>query len=208
MVLVLIGMLLYALLHTFMAGRGKTYFRDRFGERAYHGLYRLIYNGVAVLTILPVIYLVVDQPGPTVWTFPLRLEPLLLITQLIGLVGLGAALLQIDLMRFAGLSQFRAYISGDPLPLPAEKLQTGGLYRLVRHPLYLFSLLIVWPVTTMTSAYLGFALGVTVYFLVGSYWEEKRMLAYFGKKYATYREQVPWMLPFFHVRRSQSTDKT
>lgn len=202
MIPVLIAMLIYGIVHSLIASRGvKDAFRQSFGERAYHGLYRLFYNGVALVTIVPVALLVVFRPGDTVWQVDLRWELPLLAIQALGLVGFVFALLQIDLGRFGGLRQLRAYLSDEPLPLPPEPLQTGGVYGWVRHPLYLFSMMIIWPVTTMTGAYLGFCIGATLYFLAGSYFEERRMLREFGQAYEAYRQRVPWLLPLPWLRR-------
>jgi methanethiol S-methyltransferase len=201
MIPVLIGMLIYGIVHSLLAALNvKDAFRRRFGERAYHGLYRLLYNLFALVTIVPIALLVVFRPGETVWQVDLRWELPLLAIQALGLVGFVLALLKIDLGRFGGLRQLRAYLNGEPLPLPPEGLQTSGVYAWVRHPLYLFSMMVIWPVTTMTGAYLGFCIGTTLYFLVGSYFEEKRMLSEFGQTYRDYRARVPWLLPLPRLR--------
>ncbi|MFW5691377.1 MAG: methyltransferase family protein [Chloroflexota bacterium] len=195
-IIVLGAMLIYGLVHSILASKeAKRAFRSRFGDRAYEGLYRLSFNVFAVVSFVPIAWLVVFQEGGTIWEIPLAWEPVLLLIQGIGLLGLGVSLLQIDVMRFAGISQAWAYLTGRELPLPLEKLQKGGLYGWVRHPLYLFSLIVLWPVTSMTDSYFGFALGATIYFLIGSYYEEKRMLSTYGDSYREYRQRVPWLIP-------------
>jgi protein-S-isoprenylcysteine O-methyltransferase Ste14 len=85
--------------------------------------------------------------------------------------------------------------------LPTEPLQTGGVYQLVRHPLYLFSLMVIWPLPAMTEAMLGFNIAATIYFTFGSLLEERRLVAIFGQDYITYQQRVPWLIPFIHLRR-------
>jgi protein-S-isoprenylcysteine O-methyltransferase Ste14 len=197
MLLVLISMLIYGLIHSLLASREvKDAFQGRLGERVYHGFYRLIYTIIAVVTFLPIAGLVILREGDVVWSIPLEWEPVLFVVQMIGIVGFLVSVFQIDGMRFLGLRQAWAYFNGEPLPLPAEPLSTKGVYAIVRHPLYLFSLLVIWPVQTMTEAYLGFAIGATLYFIVGSYYEERRMVEVFGDQYQAYRERVPWLIPF------------
>ncbi len=191
---VLAALLFFGVVHTFMAGRFKPFFRQRFGERDYHGLYRIIYNVVSVVTLIPVA-LTMGGDSRVVWQFGPSAAPILMVIQGMGLVGLAISLLQIDLLRFAGLRQLLAYLNDEPLPLPDETLQTGGIFRLVRHPLYLFSLLTTWPVQTMTVSYLAFCFGVTAYFMLGSILEERRLEAAFGDAYRRYRQEVPWLLP-------------
>jgi protein-S-isoprenylcysteine O-methyltransferase Ste14 len=206
MIAVLIAMLIFGLIHSILAGREiKTAFQRRFGDRACHGLYRIVYNGVTVMTLIPIAYLIVFAETRQVWQFDLRWELPLMIVQGIGLVGLVVSLLQIDLGRFLGTAQLRAYLSGAPLPLPPEPLQTSGLYAIVRHPLYLFSLLTIWPVTTMTDTYLGFCIGATLYFVIGSWYEERRLIGAFGDDYRAYQRRIPWLIPF--RPSSQKRDK-
>lgn len=195
-------MTIWAVLHSVVAGQTvKGWFRFRFGERAYHGLYRIIYNSFATLSIAPILLWVYLRSNSVIWRLPLGLEPLLLVVQGIGLVGLVVSLLQIDLGRFAGISQLRAYAAGAALPLPEEPLQTGGLYGVIRHPLYLFSLLVLWPVSSMTDTLLAFNIAATLYFVFGSLLEEQRLAAAFGPSYEDYRRRVPWLIPFLRIRR-------
>lgn len=196
MIAVLLTMLAYGAVHSLLAWRRvKSALKDRTGERAYHGLYRITYNIIATLTLAPIFALIIFRPGEIVWRIPQGWLPLLLIIQAVGLIGLFVSLLQIDLGQFSGLSQLLAYLNGDPLPLPREPLQTDGVYRLVRHPLYLFSLMVIWPIPTMTEAYLGFCIGSTIYFVAGSYMEERRLLKAFGARYIDYQKRVPWLFP-------------
>lgn len=187
----------FGVIHSLLAGQDiKQWVCRRVGARAYEGFYRLAYNALATVMVLPIVALVFLRPGGIVWQVQ---NPVLWMAlnglRLAGVVGLGASLLQIDLGRFLGISQAVAYFRGEALPLPAEPLQTHGLYRLVRHPLYLFSLLALWPATTMTEAMFAFTIGSTVYFVIGSLYEERRLLAVYGEAYRRYRDDVPWLLP-------------
>lgn len=201
MLFILLAFLVFGVVHSALAGNAaRAAFQRQFGERAYHGLYRLAYNTIAVATAAPLALLLVVVPGRELWRSQGLLLAAALGVQLVGACGFLIALLQVDLGRFAGLSQFRAYMMGAALPLPPEPLQQSGLYGLVRHPLYLFSLLVIWPMPVMTDILLMFNVAATVYLLVGSRLEERRLLATFGQEYVDYRRRVPWLLPF---RRSR-----
>lgn len=199
LIIILLGMLIFAGLHTLTASRTfKTMIRERLGDRVYHGFYRLAYNIVTLIILAP-IAVTVWFGGTVIWRLPadaVGFETLFLVIQAIGLLGTAVALLQIDLGRFIGITQVWAYVTGKELPLPSEKLQRSGLYRFVRHPLYLFSLLTMWPVTAMTDTLLLFNIAATAYFIIGSRWEETRMVQAYGADYINYQEQVPWLIPF------------
>ncbi len=197
LLLTLVLMVIYGLLHSLLAGHSmKRFVRILMGERAYLGLYRLLFNAIATITFLPVLWAIAAFPGDMIWEIGEPWNLLLRGLQLLGIIGLLAAFSDIDGSRFLGLRQAAAWWNGDPLPLPPEKLQLWGTYRIVRHPLYLFSLMLIWPTPAMTSAWFGFCFGSTIYMVVGSLLEEQRMMSQFGAAYEDYRKRVPWLLPF------------
>lgn len=209
MIPVLAGMVVYGIIHSWLASQTiKALIRNWVGDRIYHGFYRIGFNLFALMSILPIVLLVMLRPGGVVWSLNLNWRFPLLVIQMVGIAGFAASSLQIDLLRFLGISQLFAYLRGDPLPLPDERLKTGGVYALVRHPLYLFSILLIWPVTTMTEAYLGFCIGTTLYFIVGSVYEERRMMSAFGEVYVQYRARVPWMLPLPRIGNKSNPNIT
>lgn len=195
--LALAAILVYGAFHSLLAAFGiKAWFVTVFGRRAYEGVYRLFFNAVATISFLPVLIVAGANPGETIWRVDTPLSFVLLGIQAAGLIGLTISLLQIDTMRFLGLSQYAAWQNGKPLPLPEEPLQTGGVYALVRHPLYFFSLLLLWPSPIMTTGMLGLYVGVTLYFAVGSLLEEQKLQGAFGQAYLDYQTQVAWMIPY------------
>jgi len=195
--LMILAMGVFGILHSILARLSvKTWLRARVGERAFEGFYRLGYNALSVITFLPVVAVLFLVPGPTVWQVSGIGAWVLRLLQLVGLVGLTVSILQIDGWRFLGVSQLVAYFEGKPLPLPDEPLITSGVYGLVRHPLYLFSLMVLWFTPSMQLAGLAFAVTATVYFVVGSLFEERTMAALFGQPYLDYQQRVPWLFPF------------
>jgi protein-S-isoprenylcysteine O-methyltransferase Ste14 len=75
------------------------------------------------------------------------------------------------------------------------KFQTPGLYKLVRHPLYVGWLLVFWSAPTMTAAHLIFSVATTAYILIAIRFEEKDLVAIHGQAYRRYRQQVPMLVP-------------
>ena len=204
MILFWVSFIVWAVVHSVTAAsRTKQVIRQVMGDRAYEGLYRFLYNLFAIITILPVLYLLLTQvPATPIWIVPAPFSFIMNGIQLIGLIGLVITLWQTDIWDFAGLRQAWHYLSGDKKPLPPPKLVTNGLYRFVRHPLYFFSLLVLWFNPVMGLNGLIFTIASTLYFWIGSIYEERKLLAFFGDAYRDYQQQVPRLIPFVYFRQS------
>ncbi|MBU8977600.1 MULTISPECIES: methanethiol S-methyltransferase [unclassified Lysobacter] len=91
-----------------------------------------------------------------------------------------------------GLRQVWLQFRGRPYtPLP---FKTPGPYRLVRHPLYVGWFFAFWATPTMTVTHLVFALMTTAYILVAIRLEERDLIDALPE-YATYRREVPMLVP-------------
>jgi methanethiol S-methyltransferase len=81
----------------------------------------------------------------------------------------------------------------------AEHLVTAFPYSLVRHPIYLGWVLVVFGVPHMTWSRFLMACLSTAYLAVAIPWEERLLVNEFGEAYDTYRRRVRWrMLPFVY----------
>jgi len=150
--------------------------------------YRLIYNVYAVISILPVLYLMITLPDRELYRVSAPYDYLMRVGQGASIFLLFVAVFQTDLFSFVGLRQlFKEEKPGT--------LITSGLYQFVRHPLYTFSLLILWfsPRLSLNSFIVYAAL--TFYVLIGIIFEERKLLREFGQEYTNYRSVTPMLIP-------------
>jgi len=78
-------------------------------------------------------------------------------------------------------------------------LDDRGPYGLVRHPIYLGWLLMVWAAPTMNGTRLVFAFISSAYLALAIPFEERDLRATFGAAYDDYRRRVRWrMVPFVY----------
>ncbi len=116
MLIILLGMLIFSVVHSLLAAQTtKQAFQHRFGERAYHAFYRLGFNILASLSVVPIMLLLYFHPGETIWQLPEELSVIMLALQVVGFILFVLAMAQIDWARFAGLRQAHTYLTGQPL---------------------------------------------------------------------------------------------
>ena len=89
----------------------------------------------------------------------------------------------------------------------ATEFRTPGLYRHVRHPIYLGWLLILWSSPVMTVTHLVLAAGMTIYMLIGIQFEERDLAAELPD-YRQYIRKVPMLLPSLRKRLLQEPETT
>jgi protein-S-isoprenylcysteine O-methyltransferase Ste14 len=179
----------YGALHSLLASLpAKAAARRWFGPVA-DRVYRIMYNLVAVLTLLPVLSLLLHNMGPVLvaLSWPLWLVALAAQGALLGLMYV--SFLQSDPQSFFGIRQ----LGGLP---ETPRLLNGGAYRVVRHPLYTLGLAILWCVPILTAGTLALDLAITLYILIGSELEERRLMVQFGDEYRRYRGTVARLIPF------------
>jgi protein-S-isoprenylcysteine O-methyltransferase Ste14 len=79
-------------------------------------------------------------------------------------------------------------------PARHTPLRTGGVYRLVRHPLYFGWVLLVFGAPRMTATRAAFAVVSTLYLAIAVPFEERSLAAGFGDAYGEYRRRTRWRM--------------
>jgi protein-S-isoprenylcysteine O-methyltransferase Ste14 len=189
----ILSIAVWGVIHSWLASLGfKEFVRRALGD-GFIRFYRLLYNVFAVISFAPVLYLMITLPDRLLYRIPAPWSYLMLAGQTVSGLLLLVSVLQTDVLSFAGLRQlFEEEKPGN--------LVTGGLYRSVRHPLYTFSLLILWLSPSMSLNSLIVYACLTMYILIGIFFEERKLLREFGQEYADYRSSTPMLIPGLKLR--------
>ncbi|MDD2539529.1 MAG: NnrU family protein [Desulfuromonadaceae bacterium] len=148
--------------------------------RVYYNLLSLALFGwtMAVFRNSTVLYVV-----PGAWSL------VMYFMQLLFLIILFACTRQSGAAEFLGIHRLSA------AGAQTHTLITSGCYRVVRHPLYLYSLLFLLCNPVISTRWLLLTLLSAIYFVIGARLEETRLVVEFGDEYRAYQHAVPFMFP-------------
>jgi methanethiol S-methyltransferase len=196
---ILLAAALYGALHSVLADSGfKRMVARQIGKPAYRRYYRLFFVIVAAVSFVPLLALPVMLPDRVIYTISAPWVYLTLFIQGLALVGIAAGVMQAGAMAFLGIRQVFGPPAGEQ---GVETLMTGGLFRWVRHPLYTFTFLLIWLMPAMSWNLLALNLGLSAYMLVGTIFEERKLVEDFGEAYERYRKNTPRIIPRLWPRR-------
>jgi protein-S-isoprenylcysteine O-methyltransferase Ste14 len=189
--IILASFAVYSVLHSVLAGhRFKAWAQARMGAAAYERYYRLLFNAVGVLTLLPILWLAVAPPDRPLYSTPYPWRWLSFAGQVAGLWLLAASLRVTGALDFLGLRQLA--VEGGAAP----ELHIRGPYAWMRHPLYTGSMLVLWLFPEMTLNRLALIAAISLYFWLGAYYEERKLEAWFGATYTAYKARTPMFIPW------------
>lgn len=188
MLQLILAIAIWGLVHSWTASHAfKSMLRGVLGT-GFMRMYRLLYNLFSAISVAPVLYLLLVLPDQDLYRIPPLWSWLLFLGQATSAIGLLVALLQTDVLSFAGVRQL----------IEAEKpgqLVVSGMYRHMRHPLYTFGLGLLWLSPSVSVNRLVVALAFTAYILIGIIFEERKLLREFGSAYAEYKAVTPMLIP-------------
>ena len=178
----------YSLVHTLLASDTvKSFFATLLGS--FSKYYRLVYNGLAVLLILPILNFQFSIPSQLLLEKSLFNQILGGVMMTSGLFLAYKALTSYDLAEFVGLQSAQK----------SSTFKKDELLSVIRHPLYLGILVFLWGwfgFSGLLSSIVT-ALSLTIYIRIGIYFEEKKLVEQFGKAYQDYQKKVPMLIPRF-----------
>lgn len=153
--------------------------------------YRLTFNAVSLLLIIPPLWFSHSLDGPMLWKWEGAWSFVANGLAVLAAIGFYWTLNYYDSREFIGLRQLR---EGAKTVLEQEHFIISPIHRYVRHPWYFLGMVIIWT-RNMDAGFLVTAVAVSLYFIIGSKLEERKLIVYYGEVYRRYMERVPGLFP-------------
>ncbi len=196
---VLILLILFALfgyLHSLLASvKVKIFFRKIFGKAI--AFYRLGYN-ILSFVLLYLIWDLGPQLSLQIYTLKSPYDYLVLIPQIISIIGIIWCFKYANFREFIGLNQIDRFLKNQYSENELDEnytLRIEGPYKYSRHPIYFFSIVFLLFRAEMNLFYLTMFISFTAYFIIATFYEEKKMVRLFGDDYKNYQKNVPRIFP-------------
>jgi protein-S-isoprenylcysteine O-methyltransferase Ste14 len=175
---------IFALHHSIMARTGAKAWLSRIVPP---DLERSVYVWIASVLFLAVCWMWQPLPG-VVWQ--VRGPGLMLyVAQLFGVALTLKAAQIVGVWELAGVTQ--------PDPRKPIEFRADGPFAIVRHPIYLGWVLMVFATPTMTTSRLLFAVVSTLYLIAAIPFEERSLLETHREAYSAYQSKMRWrLIPF------------
>jgi len=178
-------------LHSILASSYLKHKINRF-KSVFKSYYRIIFNLLSTILLLPVAYEYFRLPRELVFTTSLTYQVIGTLLSLLGVYIVIDGFKNYRTDEFIGTYQIKNRHDFHP-----RKLSRNGWNGIVRHPLYFGGILLVIGVFLIfPTVKLGLtAILVIIYLYVGSIWEEKKLKSEFGSAYDTYQREVSMLFP-------------
>jgi len=178
----------YFVLHSVLAANATKAWVGRRWPRLLPG-YRATFNLVSIVALLPVLWLVYATNGEWLWRWHGVAGWIANGLAIVALFAFFVSTRTYDMGEFLGLRQFRKASRFDE-----QTFTLSPFHRFVRHPWYCFGLVLVWT-RDMNGPLLVSAVAVTLYLIIGSRLEERKLVAHHGQVYRDYMRKVPGLFP-------------
>lgn len=187
---------LFAVSHSLFAGlKFKEVVKEKYPR--FLPYYRAAYNVVSLLSFY-LFYLIAPKPNEIVYDLPNPFDLLILIPQFASLFAFFWTTKFVNSKEFLGISQIERALKKNYDANSLDEILTfriEGPYKHSRHPMYLFIILFLLLRPTMDLFYLVSFILITLYFYIGSIYEEKKLVKIFGGEYVNYQKNVPRIFP-------------
>ncbi len=188
----------YCALHSYLISIGFTNLMARLLKN-YYAFYRFLYIVLSLALLIPLID-VSDRSDTDIiitYEYPLSIVRFLLLYGSL-LLFFTAFFFNYDSLSFFGIRQILNF--GKPKRTdPSVDMKKNGLLGITRHPMYLALIIFLWS-QTFRIMDIVINMVLTIYVIIGTILEERKLVLEFGDTYIRYQQEVPMLIPFTKVK--------
>jgi methanethiol S-methyltransferase len=184
----------YCALHSYLIS---IRFTERMNQlfKNYYAFYRLFYVTISIVLFIPLSRLTahLDPQVVVMYSFPFSVIRYTLQSGSL-LMFFWAFFVDYDCLSFFGIRQIVDFGKTQKTD-PAQKIKKAGLLSITRHPMYFALIIYLWCHTFRVMDVVVNTV-LTIYVLIGTKLEEKKLVLEFGEAYVRYQHEVPMLIPF------------
>jgi protein-S-isoprenylcysteine O-methyltransferase Ste14 len=184
----------YCLLHSFLISIRFTDLMTRLLKN-YYAFYRIFFVSISVVFLIPLINYTDQLDNNAIITY----GPLLNAVRYALISGsllmfFWAFFFNYDSLSFFGIRQILNFGKIKKIN-SSEEVKKNGLLGIIRHPMYLSLIIYLWcQIFTVSNIIVNIVL--TIYIIIATRLEEKKLVLEFGDAYVKYQQEVPMFIPF------------
>ena len=184
----------YCFLHSFLISVSFTNIITRLLKN-YYAFYRLFYVSISLILLIPLINYTNQIDRAIIISYSFYWSVIRYIFMYGSLLlFFWAFFFSYDPLSFFGIRQILNFNKNKEKNSTAE-IKQNGLLGIIRHPMYLALIIYLWCQTFRVVDIIINTI-LTIYVIIGTILEEKKLVLEFGDAYKHYQQQVPMLIPF------------
>jgi protein-S-isoprenylcysteine O-methyltransferase Ste14 len=193
MIVLLLAWLIWCILHSLLITR-KVNELVRAQSSLIQGSYRLLYSLFSFLSLVPLLWYQHSLPQELLFSWSGWLHIPRAILAFYALLLCYGGYQVYDIKYLLGISQWKNYQQKQEVSsLP---FRSDGALAYVRHPWYSGALPLLWIVGPVTDINLPIRIILSLYLILGTLLEERKLVEELGEPYIRYQQQVPMLIPW------------
>jgi len=186
---------IWCTLHSLMISITFASFLEKKLKHAFR-FYRLFYNIIAAVSFFWIFLYSAGIKGPLVFQWSGWLQLIQIVTLLSSAVLFLAGGWNYDFLQFIGLRQIKEGTNHTSIS-ETNIINTSGILGITRHPWYLGAVLFIWTINQdIYAASMTVKTIWTIYLIVGTLLEERKLVIEYGDEYLKYKQKVSMLFPF------------
>ncbi|MEI7661478.1 MAG: protein-S-isoprenylcysteine methyltransferase [Bacteroidota bacterium] len=188
----------YCALHSYLISIGFTSLMTRLLKK-YYAFYRVFYILVSLFLLIPLIKFTGQLDNQVIIVYGHYMDILRDILVYGSLIMFfWAFFFDYDSLSFFGIRQIMNFAKTTEKN-PSNEIKKRGLLGIMRHPMYFALIIYLWCHTSKMSD-IVVNIVLTVYIIIGTILEEKKLVLEFGEAYIRYQREVPMIIPFTKMK--------